>query len=64
MAPRLYWEGLSICCYVLQTEQWDHGTMIILGRLLHLLLCTTDRAMGPWDKDYIFQARPFAAMYY
>jgi hypothetical protein len=29
-----------------------------------LLLCTTDRAMGPWDQYYIREARPFAAMNY
>jgi hypothetical protein len=62
--PRLYWEGMSICCYVLQTGQWDHGTKIILGSVFHLLLCTTDRAIGPWDQDYIGEACPFAAMYY
>jgi hypothetical protein len=62
--PRLYWEGLSICCYVRQTGQWDHGTKIKLGRLVHLLLSTTDRAMGPWDQDYIGKCFPFAAMYY
>jgi hypothetical protein len=64
MRPRLYWEGLSICCYVLRPEQWDHGTKILLGRFVHLLLCSTARAMGKWDQDYIGKVSLFAAMHY
>jgi hypothetical protein len=64
MAQRLNWGGSSICCQVLQIEQWDHGTKLILGRFFHLLPSTTDRAIGPWDQDYNWVARPFAAMFF
>jgi hypothetical protein len=60
MGPRLNWAALSIGCHVQQSEQWDYGTKIIFGRLFHLLLCNKNRAMGPWDQDYIGMVCPFS----
>jgi hypothetical protein len=55
MEPRLYCEGFFNLCAVLGTKQWYNGTKIILGRLFQFVLCTTYKAMGPWDQDYFGQ---------
>jgi hypothetical protein len=36
--------------------QWDHGTKIILRRLFQFVHCTTYKATGPLDQDYIVDA--------